>query len=598
MKRPKKSFRALLSLGFSAALALSLLGGTPAQAAPTTLPGAAGPARTVDWNPHASWTEHYIVTKDRTTLHADVLRPKHLKPTDKTPVIAVVSPYVNHFTDQGLLGALNGSGVPNPLAKAQPRDRFADVVNGAKLLEAGYTFMLVDLRGNGGSTGCLDFGGPGEQQDVVTAVEWAASQPWSNGKVGLYGKSYDGATALQVVANRPKGLKAAIAMEPMYDTYTYLFHNGVPYYNALFMGSWYNQIAATPGLLTDSPEYLQNSLWTARNPVCMVKNQLDQYDDNPDSPYWQKRRFVSRVNTSPIPLFVIQGFIEDNTRADGLVTLLRNRKAPTRAWLGMWEHIRGNDTTDDGRLMIGRTGWYKEVRDFFDHYLMDKPLKGYPNIIVQDNTGSWRGQEAWPNTDPDTTSVWTVRGPKGTVEDKGLAIGANTTTGGGSLPPALGLPLNSSNPGIWKIGTPLKRDMRISGHVSVWALADYAPQDRSQSTSLVADLYDVAPNGDVILIQRGAIKVTPGKKMLKFNTFATDWLLRKGHQLAIRFVNTNTEVYFHVPQGDDIKVLDSRLYLPIDNAKYRKTHGGNPTYWEDYMKETGHYPGPWPVVGI
>ena len=48
-------------------------------------------------------------------------------------------------------------------------------------MERGYTFVMVDLRGFGGSSGCLDWGGPGEQADVVEAVKWAASQPWSTG---------------------------------------------------------------------------------------------------------------------------------------------------------------------------------------------------------------------------------------------------------------------------------------------------------------------------------------------------------------------------------------------------------------------------------
>ena len=34
-------------------------------------------------------------------------------------------------------------------------------------MQRGYTFVMVDLRGFGGSSGCLDWGGPGEQADVV-----------------------------------------------------------------------------------------------------------------------------------------------------------------------------------------------------------------------------------------------------------------------------------------------------------------------------------------------------------------------------------------------------------------------------------------------
>ena len=73
-----------------------------------------------------------------------------------------------------------------------PSERFQDFIDGSGLLKKrGYTFVMVDLRGFGGSTGCLDWSGPGEQADVVNAVTWAASRPWSNGKVGMYGKSYD-----------------------------------------------------------------------------------------------------------------------------------------------------------------------------------------------------------------------------------------------------------------------------------------------------------------------------------------------------------------------------------------------------------------------
>ena len=94
-------------------------------------------------------------------------------------------------------------------------------------MERGYTYVMVDLRGFGGSTGCLDWGGPGEQSDVVKAVGWAATQPWSTGKVGMYGKSYDGVTGLIGVNRRPAGLEAVVSQEPVYDLYRYLYGDGM-----------------------------------------------------------------------------------------------------------------------------------------------------------------------------------------------------------------------------------------------------------------------------------------------------------------------------------------------------------------------------------
>ncbi len=57
-----------------------------------------------------------------------------------------------------------------------PSDRFHDLVNGAKLMERGYTWVQVDLRGFGGSSGCLDWAGPGEQADVKAAVDFMVAQ--------------------------------------------------------------------------------------------------------------------------------------------------------------------------------------------------------------------------------------------------------------------------------------------------------------------------------------------------------------------------------------------------------------------------------------
>ena len=140
----------------------------------------------------ATWTQATIPSSDGVKLHADILRPKGA--TAKTPVILSIGPYFNHAGQTGPAGPVEGTSYDPVGPSTGPSDRFLDFVEGAKLMERGYTFMMVDLRGFGGSTGCLDWGGPGEQSDVVNAVQWAASQPWSTGKVGMYGKSYDGVT--------------------------------------------------------------------------------------------------------------------------------------------------------------------------------------------------------------------------------------------------------------------------------------------------------------------------------------------------------------------------------------------------------------------
>jgi predicted acyl esterase len=45
------------------------------------------------------------------------------------------------------------------------------------------------------------------------AIEWAAVQPWSTGKIGLLGISYYAGSQWRVAAKRPKGLAAMIPWE-------------------------------------------------------------------------------------------------------------------------------------------------------------------------------------------------------------------------------------------------------------------------------------------------------------------------------------------------------------------------------------------------
>ncbi|WP_244217636.1 CocE/NonD family hydrolase, partial [Streptomyces carpinensis] len=98
----------------------------------------------------------------------------------KVPVILSIGPYFGHTGQTG----------PEGWSHTGPSSRFQDFIEGTDLFDHGYAFVMVDLRGFGGSTGCLDWGGPGEQADVKAAIDWAAQQPWSTGAVGMYGKSY------------------------------------------------------------------------------------------------------------------------------------------------------------------------------------------------------------------------------------------------------------------------------------------------------------------------------------------------------------------------------------------------------------------------
>ena len=65
------------------------------------------------------------------------------------------------------------------------------------LLPHGFAFAQVSVTGTGMSNHCMDLMGFAEQEGINAAVEWLGTQEWSNGNVGMIGKSYDGATPWQ-----------------------------------------------------------------------------------------------------------------------------------------------------------------------------------------------------------------------------------------------------------------------------------------------------------------------------------------------------------------------------------------------------------------
>ncbi|HTQ73760.1 MAG TPA: CocE/NonD family hydrolase [Burkholderiales bacterium] len=83
----------------------------------------------------------------------------------------------------------------------------------------GYVVVKVDSRGSGKSPGRLDVNSPAEFRDFHDAIEWAAVQPWSSGKIGLLGISYYAAGQWMIAAERPPHLAAMLPWQGTYDFY-------------------------------------------------------------------------------------------------------------------------------------------------------------------------------------------------------------------------------------------------------------------------------------------------------------------------------------------------------------------------------------------
>ena len=173
------------------------------------------PAQAAAAESHEVTVERNVAAKmrDGVTLRADIYRPKA---EGKFPVLLVRTPY----DKQGISGFGHRAGA------------------------RGYVVIAQDVRGRFESEGEW-YVFKNESQDGYDTVEWAAALPYSNGKVGMFGGSYVGATQFLAALAKPPHL-AGICPTVTASNY----HDGWTYQGGAFE-QWFNESWST-GLATNT----------------------------------------------------------------------------------------------------------------------------------------------------------------------------------------------------------------------------------------------------------------------------------------------------------------------------------------------------------
>src|SRR4029079_7208153 len=131
-----------------------------------------------------------ITMDDGLVLRCDVFRP--LK-KGRYPVLLSYGPYGKwlHFED-GYKTAWDRMALKHPDVMAGSTNKYQswEVCDPEKWVPDGYVCVRADSRGCGRSPGYVEHWSPRETKDFHECIEWAGTQPWSNGKVGLSGISY------------------------------------------------------------------------------------------------------------------------------------------------------------------------------------------------------------------------------------------------------------------------------------------------------------------------------------------------------------------------------------------------------------------------
>jgi putative CocE/NonD family hydrolase len=128
-----------------------------------------------------------IPMDDGAVMRADVFRPAE---DGRYPVIISYGPYAKGLAFQeGYPDQWNRMVEDHPDVAAGSSNRYQnwEVVDPEKWVPRGYVCVRIDSRGTGMSPGFVDHFSPRETRDFYECIEWAAVQPWSNGKVGANG---------------------------------------------------------------------------------------------------------------------------------------------------------------------------------------------------------------------------------------------------------------------------------------------------------------------------------------------------------------------------------------------------------------------------
>ena len=174
-------------------------------------------------------TALYIKMRDGVEIAADVWLPQDYRTGQRLPTLLRTTRYGR----DGQFGWAYRLAVALKQANPHgPGDAQTDYLN-----QRHFVVVVGDARGSGASGGHRETEFSREEiADLGELVNWAAKQQWSNGRLGTFGGSYEGATAELTTVTNPPALKAVAPFSSQFDVGMLALPGGV--YDQAVMASW------------------------------------------------------------------------------------------------------------------------------------------------------------------------------------------------------------------------------------------------------------------------------------------------------------------------------------------------------------------------
>ena len=539
------------------------------------------------------------------TIWVDIIRPR-TKPGVRVPTIMDASPYFNTL-GRGWQGdcktPTSTPSVPQPLCPSfTPFPEFYDDY----FVPRGYAVALMDLRGTRNTSGCQVYGDRDEALDGVDVVDWIADQPWSNGKVGLTGGSYDGTIAngvavLQPLEGKHKDAVAAVVPIRAIDRwYDYHFLNGVPSADHEATAALFTVALASADVQTQGAEDPLTPARIVQRKACVgslgaltAAGYAPTYQDS-TSLFWDRRDYVKDARTTKAAFFLIHGLYDFNVKTNnvGHLWAALPKGAPKKLWLLNGDHV-DPDTPDARRVAAGghvlpftlQASYRTMVHRWWAQYLKGLPAGAdrTPTVEVQQGDGRWLTSRTWPVASRDAVLALAPQGRLAPSASEGTAVYAD---GAGTGPST-----------VQFVGAPATKATRLSGQV----VFDLAYRLTGPDTSFTVRIDDLAPGASATAapndsqldgVDKGVFTVSYGfgraayaadikprgisyptlptpvvpgaTSRITFPSLPLDYVLQKGHRLRLTFGPDlgGTQAAY---TGGDVTLLlgQSKVRLPV-----------------------------------
>jgi len=285
----------------------------------------------------------------------------------------------------------------------------------------GYHVVIQDVRGRGGSGGVF-YPFRHEARDGAETIAWLRMHSACNGRIGMYGFSYQGTTQLLAAAEQPEGLQCIAPHMTATDLYNgWFYHHGALRLNSSL--GWGVQMLREDARrlgLRDASDKLE-AAWAniraqgahvpyAHHPAiadaALPTYVRDWFTNREPGEYWSSLDIGARLDSICVPALHIAGWFD--TYLEGSIAgyvALRNHAgsefARDNQYLiaGPWVHIPWGDRVGDSSLGAAANLDTDDILlRWFDRWLKDSSaFSGEPRIRhFALGPNEWRTAVEWP----------------------------------------------------------------------------------------------------------------------------------------------------------------------------------------------------------